>query len=327
MHDTLSTRCVKADLEPIFIFDGPYLPLKIPTVLSRFGESAANNSAFMRSSSRYKPGFQISMGVFPPLLYDCTLEALRQCNVKVVIEEIEADSAVAEIADRMGGWAVSNDSDFFILCARGTQCRGYVPIDSIEYLVKPAPKDQPEASQSSASAANFDDDGFAPLAKAGEQRAQRWQSIRADRGSGSDPRSTSHQRSRGHAHRHPLHLLLVHQARSRSRHPILHALPLAALVGNDYTASIQRRILDPALPFGPQRITFIANAIKTETLRMASVGGSRTRAVFAPEPPPRPPLARGSAARFWLERSICPHRRRIHYDFGLCDAHRRRDAS
>ncbi|EST07755.1 XPG/Rad2 endonuclease [Kalmanozyma brasiliensis GHG001] len=259
-----------AGLEPIFIFDGPYLPLKIPTVLSRFGESAANNSAFMRSSSRYKPGFQVSMGVFPPLLYDCTLEALRQCNVKVVIEEIEADSAVAEIADKMGGWAVSNDSDFFVLCARGASCRGYVPIDSIEYLVKPTLKET-EGAQMVAVPADFDDDGFAPVGKSG--RAKGRKGIKA-----ADPVEVQAQllnRPPANAQEGTLTGIRF-TSYSSSKLAAALGIPssmlslLAALVGNDYTAPIQRRILDPALPFGPQRITFIANAIKTETQRMAS---------------------------------------------------------
>lgn len=261
----------QADLEPIFVFDGPYLPLKIPTVLSRLTETASSNSAFMRSSSRSKPGFQISMKVFPPLLYDCTLEALRQCNVQIVIEDIEADSAVAELADRMGGWAVSNDSDFFVLCARGTQCRGYVPIDTLDYLIKPAVKEQPESSQ--AAAAPFEDDGFAQVGKSGRAKGRKGgknaaavdvqiQTLNrpptsADEGVLAGVRFTSYSSAK----------VAAALGIPTSMLPLL-----AALVGNDYTASIQKRILDPALPYGPQRITFIANAIKTETLRMASTG-------------------------------------------------------
>lgn len=270
----------QAGLEPIFVFDGPYLPLKIPTVLSRLGDSAASNSGFMRSSSRWKPAFQVSMGVFPPLLYDCTLEALRQCNVKVVIEQIEADSAVAELADEMGGWAVSNDSDFFILCARGTQGRGYVPIDSIEYLVRPPVKTQPEGSQAATdvNAADADDDGFAQVGKSGKARGRRGGKAaeaaavseqllnhppaRAEEGTFTGIRFTSYSSPK----------LAAALGIPTSMLPLL-----AALVGNDYTASIQKRILDPALPFGPQRITFIANAIKTETLRMAATGNRTPR--------------------------------------------------
>ncbi|CBQ72026.1 conserved hypothetical protein [Sporisorium reilianum SRZ2] len=269
----------QAGLEPIFVFDGPYLPLKIPTVLQRLGDSAASNSGFMRSSSRFKPGFQIAMGVFPPLLYDCTLEALRQCNVKVVIEQIEADSAVAELADEMGGWAVSNDSDFFILCARGTQCRGYVPIDSIEYLVRPPTRSQSDASQDEpAAAAAEEDDGFAQVGKSGKARGRKpgkaaeaaavavqllnRPPARADEGTLAGIRFTSYSSPK----------LAAALGIPTSMLPLL-----AALVGNDYTASIQKRILDPALPFGPQRITFIANAIKTETLRMGATGNRTPR--------------------------------------------------
>ena len=263
----------QANLEPYFVFDGPYLPLKIPTVLSRLGDTASANSAFMRSSSRTKPAFQMSMGAFPPLLYDCTLDALRQLGVQIVVEEIEADSAVAELADRMSGWAVSNDSDFFILCSRGSQCRGYVPIDSLKYLVKPAAKDQPEGAQVG-SAYDFEDDGFAQVGKGGKAKGRKAGPPAVEPGKvalqvlDSPPQGLEQG------------TLMGIQFNSYSSVKLAAALGitpsmlplLAALVGNDYTASIQKRILDPALPFGPQRITFIANAIKTETLRMASTG-------------------------------------------------------
>lgn len=258
-----------AGLEPIFIFDGPYLPLKMPTVLSRLGEAAGGNSAFMRSSSRSKHGAQVSMVVFPPLLYDCTLEALRQCNVQIVFEEIEADSAVAELADKLGGWALSNDSDFFILCARGTQCCGYVPIDSLRYLVKPSDKHD----LATTSAATFADDGFAVVGKKGKTRGRKGDQdavspeveLRvldrppqsAEEGSLTSIRFTAYSSAK----------LAAALGISTTMLPLL-----AALVGNDYTASIQKRILDPVLPNGPQRITFIANIIKTETSRMGATG-------------------------------------------------------
>lgn len=265
-------------LEPIFIFDGPNLPLKIPTVLSRLGESASNNSAFMRSSWRLKPSFQASMGVFPPLLYDCTLEALRQCNVKVVIEEIEADGPVAQLANDLGGWAVSNDSDFFILCARSSHCRGYVPLNTIEYLVQL--KAHPHAPQSVAVASSaFEDDGFEQVGKGGKAKGRRG-------GKGAPALVASAQT----LDRPPLDAkegtLTAIRFTSYSSPKLAAALGiptsmlplLAALVGNDYTARIQKRILDPALPHGLQRITFIANVIKTESLRMAS-NGNRTPAL------------------------------------------------
>lgn len=262
-----------AAIEPIFVFDGPYLPLKIPTVLSRLGETAPNHSAFMRSSSRSKPGFQVSMGAFPPLLYDCTLNALRQVGVQIVVEEIEADSAVAELADRMSGWAVSNDSDFFVLCSRGTQCKGYVPIDSLQYITKPASKGNSDATDAGP-AADFDEDGFAQVGKSGRAKGRKGGTRSADTKKeeaqlAGRPPSTAEEG-----------VLTGIRFTSYSSTKLAAALGitppmlplLAALVGNDYTASIQRRILDPALPNGPLRITFIANAIKTETLRMASSG-------------------------------------------------------
>lgn len=262
----------QAGLESIFVFDGPYLPLKLPTVYAQMKESAGGNSAFMRSSSRSKPGFQVSMGVFPPLIYDCTLEALRQCKVQIVVEETEADSTVAELADSMGGWAVSNDSDFFILCARGTQCKGYVPIDTLEYLMKPPQKDSVGEADASAAAA-IEDDGFAQVGKGGRAKGRK-------AGKHAEPAEVQLQvldrppQGSEEGSLNAIRFTSYSSAKVAAALGITTSmLPLlAALVGNDYTASIQKRILDPALPTGPQRIAFIANAIKTETLRMASPG-------------------------------------------------------
>lgn len=253
-------------LEPIFMFDGPYLPQKIPTVLSRMGDLAASNSVFMRSSYRSKASSQSAMSL-PPLLYDATLEALRFSKVQVVISESEADGAVAEMAERLGGWAVSNDSDFFILCSRGTKCRGYVPIDSIHYLVKlPMSKAQADA----AAAARTDDDGFAPVTKRGKAQVYRPKAVVKRESVTYQPPVTPEDGD-----------LLGVQFMAYSSIKLAGVLGispamlplLAALVGNDYTTSTQRRILSPALPSGPARVELIAQYIKDEGLRMASPGG------------------------------------------------------
>ncbi|PWZ00465.1 PIN domain-like protein [Testicularia cyperi] len=264
----------KARLEPIFLFDGPYLPLKVPTVLSRMEEVASNNSAFMRSTYRSRHSAQ-TMASLPTLLYDCTLEALRQCKVHIEITECEADSAVAETAERLGGWAVSNDSDFFILCSRGSNCKGYVPIDSIHYVVSPPLSTADDMGAGLASSTAEEDDGFAPVGKKGKAQTKRPKVVQER------PEVTLYHPP---ATEQDGTLLAVRfTAYSSIKLAQVLEIPttmlplLAALIGNDYTAAVQRRILSPALPHAPDRIPFIASAIRQESTRAASVG-SRTPA-------------------------------------------------
>ncbi|KAN0066561.1 hypothetical protein ACQY0O_000655 [Thecaphora frezii] len=261
-----------AELEPIFVFDGPYLPLKLTTVLERSNSTASINSAFMRSTSRTSPRFQLQMGIVPPLLYDCTIETLLRDDVQTVIAESEADSAVAETAERMQGWAVSNDSDFFILCARGRGCKGYVPIDTIEYLIKLPQKDVPAETIQEAVAPPEDDDGFAPVGKKGKAK------------------SKSH-RNAATAQTLPQETVVVRPPHGPEEGELVAVrftsyscaklsecldippgmLPLfAAIVGNDYSSSVQARILGQALPAGADRISRVATILKEERRRVTS---------------------------------------------------------
>ncbi|GAA5980062.1 hypothetical protein JCM11641_008275 [Rhodosporidiobolus odoratus] len=119
-------------LEPEFVWDGPFDSAKLPTVISRSSQSLARSIAYMRASdtARATPNLRNSASRLPPLTHMAVSAELEALGVASHCAEEEADSPTAELAQRKNGFMVSNDSDYFIFNA---QCRGYVPLASIEY--------------------------------------------------------------------------------------------------------------------------------------------------------------------------------------------------
>ncbi|KAL9936170.1 hypothetical protein V8E36_005012 [Tilletia maclaganii] len=165
------------NLHPIFVFDGNPPPSKLPTVLSRLSAKCANLSLFMRSSadSRLSARWQTSLSFLPPLLLPALREALKRASVDLVLAEGEADPVIVGLAGKLGGYAVSKDSDFFVLNPVGGvgRYKGYVPVDSISYVCQRGPDpaegqaDQgktlaaaAESGSNQPAAAQDDDDGF-----------------------------------------------------------------------------------------------------------------------------------------------------------------------
>lgn len=282
----LSTGC-----KITFVMDGPFLPSKLPTIIKRRSTYAACNHGFMHSSpqSRTSKSLQINSNIIPPFLHSSTVDAINSLQsegVRLIFSPTEADSLVAELATENGNaYAVSQDSDFFILCSRGKGCRGYVPLDSIEYISE-AKREVNGNGFTDDGTALDNDDGFQqvgrkkkggglrgmksmanalPTGLTGKQATNYPPSLIKD--SNGDLRSI---RFRGHSpQKLASHLELP---------PTL--LPLfAAIVGNDYTTSIQRDLLLRQLE-GSKRIPLVAAAIRTEWLKMqneAKSGGSSGR--------------------------------------------------
>ncbi|KAI5481252.1 asteroid-like protein [Pseudohyphozyma bogoriensis] len=119
-------------LEPIFVWDGPFGASKLCTVLQRSEQNLAKSISYFRASDeqRATPFFQKLARRLPPLSTLAALDELRQLGVASYFAEEEADSPTAELAQRLNGFVVSNDSDYFIFNA---SCRGYVPLTAIEY--------------------------------------------------------------------------------------------------------------------------------------------------------------------------------------------------
>lgn len=272
----LSTGC-----KVTFVMDGPFLPSKLPTIIKRRATYAACNHGFMHSSpqSRTSKSLQINSNIIPPFLHSSTVDAinsLRSDGVRLIFSPTEADSLVAELATENGNaYAVSQDSDFFILCSRGKGCQGYVSLDSIEYISK-FKEERSDNSAADDGTSFDDDDGFQQVGK----------KKRGGRNGLRGMKSLANALPAGfvgkQATNYPPSLmkdsnseLLSVRLRAYSPQKLASHLELpptllplfAAIVGNDYTTSIQRELFLRHVE-GSKRIPIVAAAIRTEWLRM-----------------------------------------------------------
>lgn len=111
--------------------------IKIPTIITRLGQSHIQPALlFFRTSatSRATPRFLRETRILPPLSYNTciqTLEELSKTNdaLEIHYADEEGDPYSVELAGRVGGYVVGNDSDFVILNAPGYL--GYIPLDDI----------------------------------------------------------------------------------------------------------------------------------------------------------------------------------------------------
>ncbi|KAE8244637.1 hypothetical protein A4X13_0g6415 [Tilletia indica] len=156
-------------LKPIFVFDGQTPLSKLETVSTRLSQKAAHLSLYMRSSpdSRSSIRWQTSCSFTPPLLINALLDAVHsQEGCEVVMAPEEADPIIVALAGKLGGYAVSKDSDMFIFNPPGTGYKGYVPIDTIAYLCRPPPSSSESEStaapmeSTAEEGAREEDDGF-----------------------------------------------------------------------------------------------------------------------------------------------------------------------
>ncbi|KAG7449632.1 PIN domain-like protein [Guyanagaster necrorhizus] len=128
---------ISAGLRVSFVFDGPYPELKHPTLVSRAFKSIIEPSLlFFRTSqsSRTSPRFLKEAQIIPPLYYSATLYALeRLCvstsSLDVHFADEECDPYAVELAGRLGGYVIGNDSDFVVLNSDGYL--GYIPLDEM----------------------------------------------------------------------------------------------------------------------------------------------------------------------------------------------------
>lgn len=273
----ISTGC-----KVTFVMDGPFLPSKLPTVIKRRATFAACNHGFMHSSpqSRISKALQLNSNIIPPFLHSSTVDAINSLQsegVRLLFCPTEADSLVAELATENGNaYAVSQDSDFFILCSRGKGCQGYVPLDGIEYISEI--KGEKNGNGAADNGNSFDDnDGFQQVGKkkrgGGGGGSRGMKSLTNTLPSGSVGKQATN---------HPPSLikdsngeLLSVRLRAYSPQKLASHLELpptllplfAAIVGNDYTTSIQRDLFLRHIE-GSKRIPIVAAAIRTEWLRM-----------------------------------------------------------
>ncbi|KAI0090504.1 hypothetical protein BDY19DRAFT_984271 [Irpex rosettiformis] len=231
---------LRLGLKLYFVFDGPYPPLKFPTLISRTTENTIKPSLlFFRTSppSRSKPKFLRECTMLPPRAYTACVQTLRilqhaQKHEHDVLEmhfaDEEGDPYAVELAGRVGAYVVGNDSDFVILNVEGYL--GYVPLDDMLWSIDGNNDEEEEGSFVSV---EDDADGFQTVVS---NKSKRRRQRRVDVGLGSNgivpPDESSSSSS-------SLQLSITIYAPSSLASHLqlpLSLLPLlATLVGNDFT--------------------------------------------------------------------------------------------
>ena len=149
---------IKVGLQVYFVFDGmcilkvyasttPHLDtgacpdLKFPTVISRLSHSRIQPAhLFFRTStaSRSTGRFLSEIRMLPPLAYSACIHALETLrsttdNLELHFADEEGDPYAVELAGRIGGYIVGNDSDFVILNSDGYL--GYIPSSEMVWQI------------------------------------------------------------------------------------------------------------------------------------------------------------------------------------------------
>lgn len=105
--------------------------------MSRLGQSFVQPSLlFFRTSSasRTAPRFLNESRIIPPLSYNATIHALESLRLSTDALDIhyadeEGDPYAVELAGRIGGYVIGNDSDFVVLNSEGYL--GYIPYEDM----------------------------------------------------------------------------------------------------------------------------------------------------------------------------------------------------
>ncbi|PWN23975.1 hypothetical protein BCV69DRAFT_279882 [Microstroma glucosiphilum] len=267
-------------LEPVFIWDGPVPLIKQSQYLDRRASIAAGNSAFMRSSqaSRSSKRFQLESYPFVPLLAQAVKAALADEGVTSVIAQAEADGAVAELADESGGLAASQDSDFFILCSRGSGRGRYTQIDSWEYMVEDKESSNGHSSviEAPSSGSVGDSDGFEAVTSKRRRNRSKGSIDASSNQRGSGAQSLPYPPVRGPESESKLigvklRVFYPQKLAAQLRVPAALLPLLGAVAGNDYTTALQDTVLFRHLQTGPERIKEAAEVIQREWIR--TIGG------------------------------------------------------
>ncbi|RXW21916.1 hypothetical protein EST38_g3929 [Candolleomyces aberdarensis] len=116
---------------------GAYPDLKFPTLVTRLSQSHVQPGLlFFRTSptSRATPRSLNETRILPPLAYATCVHALKEIKIEndslqVHFADEEGDPYAVELAGRLNGYVVGNDSDFVVLNTEGY--RGYIPIDEM----------------------------------------------------------------------------------------------------------------------------------------------------------------------------------------------------
>ncbi|KAG6816580.1 hypothetical protein H0H87_004880 [Tephrocybe sp. NHM501043] len=233
---------------------GPYPELKFPTLVSRLGQSHVQPSLlFFRTSptSRGTARFLNETRIIPPLAYTACITALKAIEkstdaVELHFADEEGDPYAVELAGRIGGYVVGNDSDFVVLNTQGYL--GYIPLEEMTWYASVSPE----------APSHEEDSGFEEVRK---PKSKRRPVANPNTGRGIIPPSGDE----------PTLSLTIYKPDLLAAHlkiPVT-LLPLVgALVGNDFTLqpesgrrNVQSLFFDKQLSLS-QRITRVASTIQ-----------------------------------------------------------------
>ena len=186
----------------MFLFAGPYRPLKFPTLISRITQTHIQcGLLFFRTSAtaRAAPRFLHETAMLPPLAYSVCVDTLLRLSgadkdigtvLHVHFADEEGDPYAVALAARLNAYVAGRDSDFVVLNAEGY--RGYVPLDEMVWTLTTAAPWDGEGSVYSVSVAGdseagdgvIDEDGFQTVrkGKSKKKRTAAKQDQRAGRG-------------------------------------------------------------------------------------------------------------------------------------------------
>lgn len=229
-------------------------PLKFSTLSSRLFQSHIQPSLlFFRTSptSRGTSRFLNETRIIPPLSYPTCVKALEQIRqttdaLEIHFADEEGDPYAVELAGRVGGYVVGNDSDFVVLNCDGY--RGYIPLEELTW-------------HSSATATSVEEDDDGDFQTVRKSKATKRPTNDPSVGRGIIPPETDDSSVSCNVY-HP-DTLATHLKIPATLLPLL-----GALIGNDYSTSessprnIQSLFFNRQLT-STQRITRVANTIRT----------------------------------------------------------------
>ena len=159
----------RAGFQIVVVFDGPRLHHKLNSTLWRVEQCVRLNQKLMRAGMNLRRDPEFENGrLLPPGISACVQSVLDQRGVECIMGNDEVDYAVAKLANERGGYVLSRDSDFLILCANAPQAKGYVPLGTFEFIAY-----ETEAAVAAAAAATVpeqDDDGFTTVSSSKSRR-------------------------------------------------------------------------------------------------------------------------------------------------------------
>jgi hypothetical protein len=233
---------------------GPCPAIKFPTAVTRLQQSHIQPALlFFRTSqiTRSDPRTLHEYRIIPPLCYTVAVEALKSLqssttSITIHFADEEADAYAVELAGRLGGYVLGNDSDFVVLNTEGY--RGYIPLQDMTWL-----------SASSIMTAAVLEDGFRP-AKGKKKKVENIVRDTTSRGNGLIPPENTSNLELSFTVYTPAALAAFLKL------PVSLLPLIGAIVGNDFTQNASQTnttILFNKHSTSAERINLVASTIQS----------------------------------------------------------------